>query len=112
MTEEGTPPPPADPDPGDTHAAAHQRADQLGDQVDGHGQAIEELREKVDDLEALVHGTVTLILEDDEEAGPEKTTVEPRQEAPPADDKSKKEETETETPPAEDKPKRHSGLFT
>ncbi len=99
-----TPPPAADPDPGDTHAAAHERAEQLSDQVVGHGDAIQELRDKVDDLEALVHGTVTLILEDDEEAGPEKTTVAPRQEQPPAGDKP------AETPPA--KPaERHAGIF-
>jgi len=94
-------------DPGGTHAAAHERADQLGDQVAGHGDALEELREKLDDLEALVHGTVTLILEDDEEASPEKTTVEPRQETPPADDKSKEQ-----PPPPAEQPKRHSGLFS
>ena len=106
-SDDATPPPAADPDPGDTHAAAHERAEQLGDQVVGHGDAIAELRDKVDDLEALVHGTVQLILEDDEEAGPEKTTVAPRQEAPPADDNK---------PPAEPPPAkpaaRHSGLFT
>jgi len=108
MPPDDVPPPPAaDPDPGDTHAAAHERAEQLGDQVVGHGDAIAELRDKVDDLEALVHGTVQLILEDDEEAGPEKTTVAPRQEAPP---------TEGDKPPAETPPAkpaaRHSGLFT
>ena len=108
MTEETAPPaPPADPDPGDTHAAAHQRAEQLEDQVAGHGDMLEELRERVDDVEALVHGTVTLILEDDEEAGPEKTTVAPRQEtSPPAGEKPP-----AETPPAKTA-ERHSGLFT
>jgi hypothetical protein len=99
-----TPAPTADPDPGDTHAAAHERAEQLGDQVVGHGDAIAELRDKVDDLEALMHGTVQLILEDDEEAGPEKTTVVPRQEPPPAGEKPPGE------PPAE-KSTKHSGLF-
>jgi len=109
MPPDDTPsPPPADPDPGDTHAAAHERAEQLGDQVVGHGDRIQELSDKVDDLEALVNGTVTLILEDDEEAGTEKTTVAPRQEAPagekPAGDKP------AETPPA--KPaERHAGIF-
>jgi len=94
-------------DPGGTHAAAHERADQLGDQVAGHGDAIAQLREEIADLSALVHGTVTLILEDDEEAGPEKTTVVPAQTAPSADDKSKSDQT----PPAEST-KRHSGLFS
>jgi len=97
-------PPAADADPGGTHAAAHERADQVA----GHGDAIEQLRERLDDVEALVHGTVTMLLEDDdEESGPEKTMVEPRTETPPADDKTKDETT----PPAE-QPKRHSGLFS
>ncbi len=105
MPPDDTPsPPPADPDPGDTHAAAHERAEQLSDQVVGHGDAIQELGDKVDDLEALVHGTVTLILEDDEEAGTEKTTVAPRQEAPAG------EKPAGDTPPA--KPtERHAGII-
>jgi hypothetical protein len=105
MTEQ--PPAPADPDPGDTHAAAHERAEQLGGRIDGHDAALTEIRDKVDDLEALVHGTVTLILEDDEEAGPEKTTIVPRQEPPADDGKTKTAET-----PATERPKRHSGLFS
>jgi len=102
--------PAADPDPGDTHAAAHDAARQLEGQVAGHGDAITELRDKMDDLEALVHGTVTMILEDDEEAGPEKTTVAPRQDAtPPADPKK---DDITAPPPADTTAKRHSGLFS
>jgi hypothetical protein len=96
--------PPDDPDPGGTHAAAHERAEQLGDQVVGHGDAIQQLREDVEDLSALVHGAVQVILEDDEEAGPEKTTVVPRQEPPPAGEKPPGE------PPVE-KSSKHSGLF-
>jgi len=106
VTEEATPAPPAGPDPGDTHASAHERAEQLGDQVAGHMDAIADLRERVDDIEALVHGTVTLILEDDEEApAVDKTTVVPRQDAPPADDKPP-----ASAPPAKPEEK-HAGLF-
>jgi hypothetical protein len=107
MPPDETAAPPADPDPGDTHAAAHESARQLEDQVAGHGDAITELRDKVDDLEALVHGTVTMILEDDEEAGPEKTTVAPRQDPPAADKKD-----DATPPPADSTAKRHSGLFS
>jgi hypothetical protein len=97
MTEETAAPPPAPapapPPPGDPPPA--------GESLDAR---LARLEERMDDVEAVASASVMMQLEDDE---PEKTTVEPRTETPPAEDKPKDETT----PPAEE-PTRHSGLFS
>lgn len=93
MPPDDDPPPPHEdsPAPG-AHASAH-------DSIEG---ALEELRDRLDDVEAVAHSAVMMALEGDEE---ETTTVEPREDPPKGD------EHKGEPPPPGAAAERHSGLF-
>ena len=104
MTDENetpAPPPPAPADPpagGDLHDQAHGRTDS----------ELQQLRDRLDDVEAVAYATVMMVLDGDEDAPPETTTIEPRADAPKADDKKPDDEQPKQQQPAES---RHSGLF-